>query len=138
MSHVRVKICGITTAEDACAAAEFGADAVGLNFYERSSRYVAPNIAAAILRAVPPLVDAVGVFVGLKTRQVCAMAYQLGLRGVQCFGDMNDIEDSFPFRRIAAFRVKDRSSLDEIDRYLDKCDQSGVMPAAVIVDAHVQ
>ena len=68
------------------------------------------------MRALPPFVDAVGVFVGLKTRQVCALAYQLGLRDVQCFADIEDVEDSFPFQRIAAFRVKDRTSLDEIDR----------------------
>src|SRR6185295_6829329 len=118
MAHVRIKICGITTPADARLAADLGADAIGLNFYPASPRYVAPAQAAPILRALPPFIDAVGVFVGLQTRQVCALAYQLGLRNVQCFADPNDVEDPFPFQRIAAFRVKDAASLAEITRYL--------------------
>jgi phosphoribosylanthranilate isomerase len=138
MPAVRVKICGVTSAADLRLAAECGADAVGLNFYPRSPRYVAPAQAASLLRALPPFVDAVGVFVGLKTRQVCALAYQLGLRAVQCFGDFDDVEDTFPFQRIVAFRVKDRSSLDEVELYLAKCRAAGAMPGAVLVDAHVE
>ena len=138
MSHVRVKICGVTTPDDARLAAGLGADAVGLNFYAQSPRFVAPAQAGPLLRALPPFVDAVGVFVGLKTRQVCALAYQLGLRGVQCLADPDDLEDPFPFQRIAAFRVKDRSSLDEIEHYLAKCRGNGAVPAAVLADAHVE
>jgi phosphoribosylanthranilate isomerase len=138
MTHVRVKICGVTTPADARLAAESGADAVGLNFYAQSPRYVPPAAAGALLRELPPFVDAVGVFVGLKTRQVCALAYQLGLGGVQCFADAEDVEDSFPFRRVAAFRVRDRSSLDEIERYLTLCRAASSMPAAALVDAHVE
>lgn len=137
MSQVRVKICGVTTPDDIRMVAEAGADAIGFNFYSQSPRYVDPRNAAPLLRAVPPMFDAVGVFVGLKTRQVCALAYQLGLRCIQCFGDLGDLEDSYPFRRIAAFRVKDRAGLEEIERYLDKCQAAGAMPAAVLVDAHV-
>jgi len=138
MTAIRVKICGVTTVDDVRLAVECGADAIGLNFYPKSPRYVAPQQAAPLLRALPPFVDAVGVFVGLKTRQVCALAYQLGLRNVQCFADIEDVEDSFPFQRIAAFRVKDRTSFDEIERYLAKCRTVGTMPGAVLVDAHVE
>ncbi len=138
MAKTRIKICGVTNAEDIRAAAELGADAVGLNFYPQSPRYIDPRNAAPLLRSVPPIVDAVGVFVGLKTRQVCALAYQLGIRCVQCFGQLDDIEDSFPFRRIAAFRVKDRSSLDEIRRHLAACEIAKALPAAILVDAFVE
>ncbi len=75
---------------------------------------------------------------GLKTRQVCAIAYQLGLRCVQYLADESDTEDSFPFQRIAAFRVNDRSDLDQIDRYLAKCAGAGALPGAALVDAHVE
>src|SRR5262249_54716721 len=110
MALPRVKICGVTTAEDVRLVADCGADAVGFNFYSKSPRYVDPRTAApTLVRALPPLLDSVGVFVGLKTRQVCAIAYQLGLRSVQYLADESDTEDSFPFQRIAAFRVKDRS-----------------------------
>ncbi len=138
MKRVRVKICGITTAEDARLAADCGADAIGINFYDKSPRYVDPRQAGLLLRALPPLMDAIGVFVGLKTRQVCAVAYQLGLHSVQYLADSSDLEDSFPFRRIAAFRVKDRGSIDEIERYLALAAKAGGLPAAVLVDAHVE
>jgi phosphoribosylanthranilate isomerase len=137
MPRVRVKICGVTSAEDARLVADLGADAAGINFYSQSPRYVAPAQAIPILRALPPLVDAVGVFVGLRTPQVCALAYQLGLSGVQCFAAVDDIEDPFPFRRIAAFRVKDESSLAEIQQYLEQCRSVHALPAAVLIDAHV-
>ena len=91
-------------------------------------------LAPKLVRALPPLVDAVGVFVGMKTRQVCALAYQLGLHSVQYLAESADTEDSFPFRRIAAFRVKDRASLAEIERYVAMCPTIG----AVLVDAHVE
>ncbi len=136
MNRMRVKICGITTAEDARLAADCGADAIGINFYDKSPRCVDPRQAGPLLRAVPPLLEAVGVFVGLKTRQVCAVAYQLGLHSVQYLADPSDPEDAFPFRHIAAFRVKDRGSLDEIERYLAAA--AGSLPAAVLVDAHVE
>jgi phosphoribosylanthranilate isomerase len=138
MAKVRIKICGVTAPEDVRAIAELGADAVGLNFYPKSPRYIDPRNAAELLRSIPPMMDAVGVFVGLKTRQVCALAYQLGLRSVQCFGEIDDVEDSYPFQRIAAFRVKDRSSLDEIDLYLEKCRSINALPAALLADAHVE
>lgn len=138
MSQVRIKICGVTTPDDIRMVAEAGANAVGLNFYPQSPRYIDPRNAAPLLRALPPLIDAVGVFVGLKTRQVCALAYQLGLHSVQCFGDPDDVEDADPFRRIAAFRVGDRAGLDEIERYLDRCQTVGAMPGAVLVDAYVE
>src|ERR1700693_3720188 len=53
---VRIKICGITTPADALASADFGADAIGLNFYPRSPRYVTEAQAAEILRVLPPFV----------------------------------------------------------------------------------
>jgi len=138
MNRIRVKICGVTTPEDARLAAECGADAIGINFYEKSPRFVDPRQAGALVRGLPPLLDTVGVFVGLKTRQVCAIAYQLGLHSVQYLADPSDTEDSFPFRRIAAFRIKDRDSLAEIERYLSAAAARRTLPAAVLVDAHVE
>ena len=59
----KVKICGITSADDALAAAEAGADAVGFNFWPRSKRFIAPGDAAAFVARLPPSVTAVGVFI---------------------------------------------------------------------------
>lgn len=60
---VRVKICGITRAEDLHAACAAGADALGFVFYARSPRHVSAEAAAALLRQLPPFVQSVGLFV---------------------------------------------------------------------------
>src|SRR5205823_7432936 len=60
---VRVKICGITSLQDALAAVESGADALGFVFFEQSPRYIAPANAGAITRQLPGSILKVGVFV---------------------------------------------------------------------------
>ena len=72
---MRVKICGVTTAADARLAAECGASAVGLVFWPGSPRAVTRQQAQAIVRPLPPLVRAVGVFVN-------PVAEALGSRGI--------------------------------------------------------
>lgn len=63
MSHrTRIKICGITSIEAARAAAEAGADAIGLVFAEGSPRRIDPDLAQKIAAALPPFIDAIGVF----------------------------------------------------------------------------
>jgi phosphoribosylanthranilate isomerase len=137
MSRTRVKICGLTTPEDVRLAAELGADAVGFNFYPKSPRYVDPRAAAPLLRTIPSLLEAVGVFVDLKIRQVSALAYQLGLGSIQCFADANDMEDWHPFRLLSVFRVKDENSIHQMEQFLVKCKTLGRLPNAILVDAHM-
>src|SRR5438034_639926 len=60
MPRIRVKICGVRSIEDVRAAADAGADAVGLNFHAPSPRYVDPRAAAPLIRALPPLLTAGG------------------------------------------------------------------------------
>lgn len=81
-----VKICGITNREDALAAAEAGASALGFNFYPGSPRYVTPEAAAAILAALPAGISKVGVFVNQPPERVTALAGRLGLDVVQLHG----------------------------------------------------
>jgi phosphoribosylanthranilate isomerase len=135
---VRVKICGVTTPEDARHAAGCGADAVGLNFYPKSPRCLSASQAVAIVRSLPPFTAPVGVFVAMPVRQVCATAFQLGLRAVQTYEDGPLAEDTFPFAHIAAFRVKDAPGLDHIRGYLAAAKQLGRTPAAILVDSHVE
>jgi phosphoribosylanthranilate isomerase len=120
----------------ACAAA--GADAVGVNFHPGSKRYVDPRAVQPLMRSVPPLLATVGVFVGMPFRHITALAYQLGLRGIQYHGDPQPPEDLFPFSLLAAFRVRDKQSLAEIDRYLDGCRSAGQLPGAILLDAYVE
>src|SRR5947209_9767616 len=138
MAALRIKICGVTTEADARLAARLGADAVGLNFYSRSPRYLDPATARPLLRALPPFVEPVGVFVNAPLRDVFTVLNALGrVRAFQWHGDRREVSDSFPFPLIAAFPVSDRGSLDAIRRYLDACGAVGALPAAVLVDAHV-
>jgi phosphoribosylanthranilate isomerase len=138
MHPLRIKICGVTTPDDVAVCANAGADAVGINFHPASPRYVDPKASQALLRSIPPLMSGVGVFVGLPLRQVTAMAYQLGLRGIQYHGENRDLADPFPFSMIAAFRVRDRKSLSAIDAYLESCRAFGQLPAAILLDAYVE
>jgi phosphoribosylanthranilate isomerase len=137
MPSVRVKICGVTTPDDARFAADSGADAVGLNFYPKSPRYVDPQQAAAIVRQLPAFTAPVGVFVGTPLRQVCAVAYQLGLRGVQTYERPPD-EDTFPFAHIPAFRVKDTAGLHHVRLFVALAKNAGRPPAAVLIDSYVE
>jgi phosphoribosylanthranilate isomerase len=83
---IRVKICGVTRIADALHAARAGADAVGLNFYERSPRYVSVETAAAIAAALPAEVCKVGVFVDASRDEIAAIADRVGLDAIQFHG----------------------------------------------------
>jgi phosphoribosylanthranilate isomerase len=136
-SPLRVKICGVTTPADAALAAELGADAVGLNFYPQSPRYLDPAAAAPLLRELPPLVEPVALFVEVALGDAFRQAAQLGLRTVQWHGSRREVCDSFPFRWFPAFPVSDEAGLRDVDRYLELCRGLGRLPAAVLIDAHV-
>jgi phosphoribosylanthranilate isomerase len=135
---VRIKICGVTTAEDARLAADAGADAVGLNFYAKSPRFVTATQASAIVRALPAFTAPVGVFVEMPLRQVCAMAYQLGLRAVQTYDSTPPTEDPFPFAHVPAFLVKEAADLNEIRRVITHLRALGRPPSAILIDARVE
>lgn len=84
---VRVKICGITGLEDALTAVEAGADALGFIFVENTPRFLTPEQAAPIIRALPPFVTPVGVFWDHPAGHVKAVAEACGLRALQFHGD---------------------------------------------------
>ena len=82
----RVKICGITTWEDARLSIDLGASALGFNFYPSSPRAISPAGAWSIIRRLPPFVEAVGVFVNWPPLVVDALAHALRLGSVQLHG----------------------------------------------------
>jgi phosphoribosylanthranilate isomerase len=138
LDSVRIKICGITRVEDAIAAAELGADAIGLNFYPKSRRYVSPEASRDILRNLPPFVDPVALFVNEPLSEVIARVRELlAVRTVQIHADAPEPIPRVPCQFIVAFAVRDPGSLAEIEGYLSKCRDCGQMPAAILVDAHV-
>jgi phosphoribosylanthranilate isomerase len=137
MSGLRVKICGVTTLEDALLAASLGADALGLNFYPRSPRYVSPTAAAKIVRALPPFIEPVALFVNEPLSRAWEVARELGpVRTVQWHGEEPEPCPNPAFRFIPAFAVRAADDLARVSRYLEVCRDLDRMPAAVLLDGH--
>lgn len=88
--RTRVKICGITRAEDALSAIDAGADALGFVFYEPSPRAVTAAQAAAIMANLPPFVACVGLFVDASAECVRATLAQVPLTLLQFHGDESE------------------------------------------------
>lgn len=82
-----VKICGITREEDALAAVELGASALGFIFWDRSPRFIDPHRARRIIAALPPFVIPVGVFVNQPATAINAAANVARVMAVQLHGD---------------------------------------------------
>ena len=89
---VWVKICGITRAEDAVAAADAGADAIGVNFHPASPRCCGVEAAAGIVGAVHDSLAVYGVFVAAGAEEIADIARGLGLDGIQLHGEQTDRE----------------------------------------------
>ena len=85
--RTRIKICGITRAEDARAAAECGADAVGLVFYPPSPRYLSSERAVELRDVLPPLVQTVALFVNPDAAQVAQVLQRVRPGVLQFHGD---------------------------------------------------
>jgi phosphoribosylanthranilate isomerase len=115
---VRVKICGITSIEDALAAVNAGADALGFMFYERSPRRISMDLAATIKNALPPFVVKVGVFAD-ATENVVRSAALCGLNALQFHGnEAPDFLKRFsPITTIKAFRIQNAASLAALPTY---------------------
>ena len=111
-----VKICGITNLEDALAAIEGGAAALGFNFWPRSPRYIAPESARRLIEELPAEVRKVGVFVDEEPGAVAAIASKTGLDVAQLHG--RETASDFPpgLRVWKAIRIAgefDRTTLDQ-------------------------
>ena len=113
-----VKICGVTSVADALAAAEAGADALGLNFYEGSPRHLPVKTAAEIAREVPPFIIKVGVFVNASEETVLRAIGECGLNIAQFHGDETpEFCAQFSVMTIKAFRIRDTESLRALPDY---------------------
>jgi phosphoribosylanthranilate isomerase len=118
-----VKICGITKLDDAVAAIEGGASALGFNFYTKSPRYIAPDCAAGMIAKLPAHVWKVGVFVNESPERITELASHVGLDVVQLVGQAI---------RLSGLRVWQTAYVDENFRLADIEDD----PAeAILLDA---
>jgi phosphoribosylanthranilate isomerase len=85
---MKVKVCGITSYEDAAMALNQGVDALGFNFFPPSPRYLKPAEARLIIRRLPPFVATVGLFVNVAQADlVSEMAHIAGVQVLQLHGD---------------------------------------------------
>jgi len=132
----RIKICGITRPEDGRLAAEAGADAIGLNFYARSKRYVSPKAAREIAAELPAEVARVGVFVNATAAEILDIADTVPLDWVQLHGDEPPgFLPQLAGRRIIRALRCGSEGLTPLAEYLEYCESLEAPPAAVLVDA---
>ncbi len=108
---VRVKICGITNIDDALAAVDYGADALGFVFFKGSPRFISPEKAASIIKVLPPFIHAVGVFVDESPAEIGKLISATGVNLVQLHGEEPPESCRMPWRVIKAIRVKSLDSL---------------------------
>ena len=127
----RVKICGITRAEDALAVAHSGADAIGLVFYERSPRHVSIVQAKQLVAVLPPFVTVVGLFVNASAAWVREVMACVSLDVLQFHGDETpEYCEQFDKPYLKAIRVK--AGVDLLQCAADFHSAQGLL-----LDAHV-
>ena len=128
----KIKICGLTRLEDAQAAAELGADAVGLVFYAKSKRCVDAAQAAEIAAALPPQVAKVALFVNESAEQICRILGTVPIDVLQFHGDeAPEFCRQFGKPYWKAVRVRSAQDIAEAaGRYADA--------AALLLDAHIE
>ena len=159
MHLFRIKICGITTPEDARLAAECGADAIGLNFVAGSPRCLSPERAAEVAAAIPDGVVRVGVFAGMAADEMHAVADVVGLDAIQLHGELwplsavggdGEVPTDPParcgeLRPLPVIRAvhlgpadgPEPNRLAEASRWGDAAREAGAAPAMLLVDAAV-
>jgi len=114
---MRVKICGITSYDDAMRAIEAGADALGFVFYPPSPRYITPEAAGAIIKRLPPFVEKVGLFVNDGAPAINAAAKHSGITLAQIHFDAPDA--LFDALECPSIRVVRAQKKEDVAAYAD-------------------
>ncbi len=133
----QIKICGVTSVDDARMVRDAGADAIGLNFFQQSPRYVAPDVARQIVNAVGGDLQIVGVFVNAALADMRQLAADLPLHLIQLHGDetVELSRDLVPHKFIRAFRLCEGDTAT-IATYFSDCRKLGLAPSAILIDAY--
>jgi phosphoribosylanthranilate isomerase len=127
---VAIKVCGLTSAEDAVACARLGVWGIGVVFAEGSPRRVDPETAAAVVSTLPATIARVGVFVGASAREMAEIAAQVGLTHIQVHGDA-DPEEA---RRLSGLPVIQGIAMESaaaLTRARESCADLVLLDAAV-------
>ncbi|MBI4001554.1 MAG: phosphoribosylanthranilate isomerase [Nitrospira defluvii] len=134
---VKVKICGITNAEDAAVAVEAGADAVGFVFHKKSPRCAEAAVVRAIVKTLPPFVLPVGVFVNEEAKVVRDLMDSCGLVLAQLHGDETAAYCEALGRPVLkAIRLKDRRSFLALAEFQGRAGVRGFLVDAFSPDAY--
>lgn len=138
----RIKVCGITTLEDALVAAGAGADMLGFNFYPKSPRYIAPEAARALTDALREQLGSrrplfIGVFVNESASSVAATLSRAGMDFAQLSGDeSNDMLRILKGSAFKAIRPRNREeALDDAAYFLAHAPSDERLPS-LLLDAH--
>lgn len=113
----KIKICGITNLEDAMAALDFGADALGFVFFRESPRNISPEKAAEIIARLPAFTTTVGVFVDDLREKIMRIVDQTGISIIQLHGEEPPEACLLTRKVIKGIRVKSLESLEPLKRY---------------------
>lgn len=137
--RTRIKLCGLTTADDVAVAVEAGADAIGLVFYPPSPRHLTTARAAELLAGLPPYVTAVGLFVNASLAEVRAVLAQAPIGLLQFHGDetpaqCRDIAQAVgrPFMR--ALRVRPETKPADLLEFDQQYRTSGPLYSGLLLD----
>ena len=115
---IPVKICGITSCEDAELAVNYGASAIGMIFYQDSPRNIYPDKVAAWISSIPEKVKKVGVFVNEKQKNIKTIVEKLNLDYIQLHGDESpEYCDKMIKPVIKTFRVGTNFDPDILDNF---------------------
>jgi phosphoribosylanthranilate isomerase len=117
--RVRVKVCGVTTVDDALACVAAGADAIGLNFVQASPRFLADlELARRIVSALPPAIVSVAVVADPSAAEVEALLAATGIGCIQFHGDEPpELVARFLPHAYKALRVADAADVARADAY---------------------
>jgi len=133
----KVKICGITNLDDAAAAVEAGADALGFVLYRESPRYIEPHVVKQIIAELPPFVLPIGVFVNEDAKVVRDLMDSCGLALAQLHGDETATYCETLGRPVLkAIRLKDRSSFLALAEFRGRAGVRGILLDTYLQDAY--
>jgi phosphoribosylanthranilate isomerase len=128
MARVKVKICGITNPDDAWAAVEAGAEALGFVFHKASPRCVGMELVRGIVKALPPFVLPVGVFVNEEVKKVRDLMDSCGLALAQLHGDETAAYcEELGRPTLKAIRLRDMGSFLALAEYKGRAQVRGFL-----------
>jgi phosphoribosylanthranilate isomerase len=136
----QIKICGVTIAADAAVAVEYGAGAIGLNFFTGSRRHIDPLEAQDIALIDSYELAVVGVFVNHTASEIASIVTHVEPTWLQLHGDetpefLRQVKSALGLPIMRALRWG-RDGSGSIDEYLQQCGALGCLPDAVLIDAH--